>query len=1017
MSSAQPKVTVASSDARAPASASASTPGTVISGATAAAEGGVVVVVDPKKKEQEPSGVASSAIAATGKSTGGDTTTNTNTATNSDNGGGMKAEEMSISDKTVLEYLRKHGLAQAESELQAFIHNKRQRQEGDGDGDETDKKNGSGNTESASSSGQHPAGVTSNQAKTGEADSANNHNKSKQVGVVGTATALVTTPQFETDEAARKAASATTVLSSSTAQALGGSRSHQASAASQKDSTTMNRMQQSLARSTGGGIGYDLDHATLPTWGSTNANITGTTGIGIPTTLSQTQTAEEEGLIRGIRRYGCQEAKQFIDSFVELQAWLVSLPGEEVVHKNDTKKVKGGTAKARLSSADATTTTAFTKSTSLKSELLPVCFALLAHTYCELMESGMESDARALFDKFGPWYNKHFMNEVRELQRLGGTTTKLVSWNFKVIQHKELHGNNRQLRLKLGALQKEIQQQKAQQQAGPGPTPEANASATTMKAMEGESRALESKIVQSETMETSLRREIVDPYPFIFRLRTSRLPLTASTQAYSMLMSCLGRPTLIPMSVLLMTKCIVEIRPDSGPSATPRTPAVVIASASSSDAGATPTPVVVKSSVDSLHLDVPHPGTMEQTLEEASTKWKQTREQVTTWNSSEVNKAILMNGFRRLEALNAEKVQRDLRLASGNESNNTIGWTKTNKLDNKNTSTMRGNPLQSQSIMMATFADSSSPTDASSGAASIVMQEAGNEITCARFSPDDGRRLAIGSDDSIVRVWNLDRGGCSDNDGKSSNLVSSQYGLSESSIMLIGHKNGWPVFGVDWGRDGRSLLSCSGDGSVRLWDTSAVGSKGTLVKPIKRTQSSLSKKGISAPHLVLSGGADVSVATENGISEIVPGMRGVGKEERSSKAGVEIGGAALSVYYGHSEQTAVWDCKFAPSGYYFASAGSDATARIWTTDQTTPVRCLAGHRASVNCVSWHPNVNYVLTGSDDQTCRLFDVQTGKCVRMLSGFDGWISAIDISPDGRYAATSDSSGAIATYDLAR
>jgi transcription initiation factor TFIID subunit 5 len=167
---------------------------------------------------------------------------------------------------------------------------------------------------------------------------------------------------------------------------------------------------------------------------------------------------------------------------------------------------------------------------------------------------------------------------------------------------------------------------------------------------------------------------------------------------------------------------------------------------------------------------------------------------------------------------------------------------------------------------------------------------------------------------------------------------------------------------------------------------------------------------------VLSGGADVSVATENGISEIVPGMRGVGKEERSSKAGVEIGGAALSVYYGHSEQTAVWDCKFAPSGYYFASAGSDATARIWTTDQTTPVRCLAGHRASVNCVSWHPNVNYVLTGSDDQTCRLFDVQTGKCVRMLSGFDGWISAIDISPDGRYAATSDSSGAIATYDLA-
>ena len=38
-------------------------------------------------------------------------------------------------------------------------------------------------------------------------------------------------------------------------------------------------------------------------------------------------------------------------------------------------------------------------------------------------------------------------------------------------------------------------------------------------------------------------------------------------------------------------------------------------------------------------------------------------------------------------------------------------------------------------------------------------------------------------------------------------------------------------------------------------------------------------------------------------------------------------GAALAVYRGHTPNTPIWSVAFAPCGYYFASAGADATGQ------------------------------------------------------------------------------------------
>jgi len=106
----------------------------------------------------------------------------------------------------------------------------------------------------------------------------------------------------------------------------------------------------------------------------------------------------------------------------------------------------------------------------------------------------------------------------------------------------------------------------------------------------------------------------------------------------------------------------------------------------------------------------------------------------------------------------------------------------------------------------------------------------------------------------------------------------------------------------------------------------------------------------------------------------------------------------------------------APCGYYFASAGSDSTARLWCTDRPTPVRVFTGHlNENVNCVSWQPNCNFIVTGSDDKTVRMWDIQSGNGVRLLSGCAAGVNNVKVSPSGQLVAGSDYNGTVHIWDI--
>jgi transcription initiation factor TFIID subunit 5 len=102
-------------------------------------------------------------------------------------------------------------------------------------------------------------------------------------------------------------------------------------------------------------------------------------------------------------------------------------------------------------------------------------------------------------------------------------------------------------------------------------------------------------------------------------------------------------------------------------------------------------------------------------------------------------------------------------------------------------------------------------------------------------------------------------------------------------------------------------------------------------------------------------------------------------------------------------------------GYYFASCGHDKTARLWTTEQASPLRLFQGHFSDIDCLSFHPNSNYIGTGSSDRAVRLWDCVTGSCVRFMTGHKSAVLVLVFSPDGRFIASGGSDKKVLIWDI--
>ena len=467
---------------------------------------------------------------------------------------------------------------------------------------------------------------------------------------------------------------------------------------------------------------------------------------------------------------------------------------------------------------------------SCKPELLALSFPLLVHTYCELLSCGLEHTAVALLDTYRHLYDANHHNEIADLDKCQ-TTARIVEVNEDVLAQSVLHSNVRLLTAQISVIAKrlgEVQRESAALKRKTKRTAEEEKllqEHTKRIQRYTETYARSHEKVRNLSTKNDILTKKLATLPFLRRSRALKWNITISTAAFAALSGFVSSTDeLLPMSALLQSRChlIVERRdplPFCPPAiledidgrkendddlddnkvrwAAPIHPVARAIEAgedvaSSGVSGSEPQHKLARSILTHSEA-LPYPKFKFEDGEDS--KDAESRASV------EFNRALLVNGFRRLEALELKQEYESGLLPSSSANQGSKRQ-------------MHVADALQPSVLLATLCSSSTKpsneADAGAGPSAAPWSEPNIGIVSASICPPDGRKVAVGCDDAAVRIWSLDKSSKS-----TQHDPSSSSSLGDSSLVLLGHKNGFPVFDVDWTRDGRTLLSAGGDGTVR----------------------------------------------------------------------------------------------------------------------------------------------------------------------------------------------------------
>ena len=204
--------------------------------------------------------------------------------------------------------------------------------------------------------------------------------------------------------------------------------------------------------------------------------------------------------------------------------------------------------------------------------------------------------------------------------------------------------------------------------------------------------------------------------------------------------------------------------------------------------------------------------------------------------------------------------------------------------------------------------------------------------------------------------------------------------------VLTGHDSN--VRAVAITPDGQSIISGSGDNTLKVWDLMSGEERYTLTgheKPIK------------------------SVAVDDKNLQIVSAS-----DDNTLRVWNIATRKTRFILTGHKRS--VKAVAIDPGGQYAVSASEDHTLRRWnlsTGKEHLPA--LSGHHQSVESVAITPDGNFIISGSRDNSLRVWDASTGENVQTFDEHSAAIRSIAVTPDSQWAVSASSDKTMIVWNL--
>ncbi|UJR37475.1 hypothetical protein I4U23_030178 [Adineta vaga] len=221
-------------------------------------------------------------------------------------------------------------------------------------------------------------------------------------------------------------------------------------------------------------------------------------------------------------------------------------------------------------------------------------------------------------------------------------------------------------------------------------------------------------------------------------------------------------------------------------------------------------------------------------------------------------------------------------------------------------------------------------------------------VLCAAMNPS-GEQFYSGGLDSIISVWNIPSSDVDPYDSYDSNVLSK---------VLEGHTDAvWQLVVC-----GQKLLSCSSDGSIRLWDP-------TLTQPL---QSTFTHDGIPLSIDWLMQDTNRFVATYDSLKTVI-------YDVETGKIITEFGNDNSTLDPNYRINRIISH----PSQAIIISAHDDNKIRYFDSNSGRMIQSMVAHLDSVTSLAIDPQQSSLLSSSHDRSIRLWNLETKNCIQELT----------------------------------